>query len=80
MKCGFIFYIVILLISVGQTKDIEVRLERHNRGHEAYTSTGVPWELVWKTEIPNRSEALKLEHKIKKRGAKRYLNDIKVGA
>jgi len=34
------------------------------------------WVLVWKTEFPARTEALKFERKIKKRGIKRFLEDI----
>lgn len=59
----------------GQTQNFENRLERHNSRKEKYTKRGVPWHLVWETNLPTRSEALKLEHKIKKRGAKRYLDD-----
>ena len=32
--------------------------------------------MVWKTEVSDRSEAVRLENKIKKRGAKRFLNDL----
>lgn len=60
---------------VGQTKDIEERLKRHNEGRVKSTSHGLPWNLVHTIPVRNRSEALILESKIKKRGAKRYLND-----
>jgi len=39
------------------------------------TKGGSPWELVLQIEVSNRSEALILEKSIKKRGAKRYLDD-----
>ncbi len=58
---------------VGQTQDLEHRLYRHNRGLEHYTRSGVPWNLIWSKECRDRSEAMKLERKIKKRGAGRYL-------
>ena len=58
---------------IGHTSDIEDRINRHNAGHEKYTKTGVPWELIWKKEVETRSEAMKVEKQIKKRGAKRYL-------
>ena len=57
----------------GQTNDFEDRLFRHNSGHEKYSKIGVPWELIWKTEVSARSEAMKLENQIKKQGAKRFL-------
>ena len=60
----------------GQTKDFENRLERHNSKKEKYTKNGTPWKLVWNTDLETRSEAVRLESKIKKRGAKRYLDDM----
>ncbi|WP_374960325.1 GIY-YIG nuclease family protein [Gilvibacter sp.] len=60
---------------VGQTADINDRLERHNQGREKSTKFGLPWKLVLQLEVLTRSEALILERKIKKRGAKRYLDD-----
>ena len=60
---------------VGQTTDIVKRLKRHNSGFVKSTKSGFPWSLIQSIEVENRSEALKLELKIKKRGAKRYLQD-----
>jgi putative endonuclease len=41
------------------------------------TKYGIPWELVKTFMCETRSEAILLEKKIKKRGAKRYLEDLK---
>ena len=60
----------------GQTKDFKRRFERHNNSEMNYTKKGVPWELVKTFEVETRSEAIKLERKIKKRGAKRYLDNL----
>ncbi|WP_394749979.1 GIY-YIG nuclease family protein [Spongiimicrobium salis] len=60
---------------VGQTADIKKRLIRHNKGNVPSTKSGNPWKLVLQLEVSNRSEALLLEKKIKKRGAKRYLDN-----
>lgn len=35
----------------------------------------VPWVLIHQIDCESRSEALKLEDKIKKRGIRRFLND-----
>ena len=59
----------------GQTQDIERRLEEHNRGKTSFSAKGMPWTLVFSKECSSRSEALKLEKLIKKRGAARFLND-----
>ncbi|GAB1857185.1 hypothetical protein MHTCC0001_20210 [Flavobacteriaceae bacterium MHTCC 0001] len=73
-------YVVYILFSsklnryyVGQTSNIEKRLKVHNKGGKKYTTKGIPWILVKVYEFTNRSEAVLLERKIKKRGIKRYL-------
>jgi putative endonuclease len=60
---------------VGMTGDLEDRMIRHNTGREKYTSKGMPWRLVNTYSCVDRTEAMKLERKIKKRGIKRYLED-----
>ncbi|WP_303315446.1 GIY-YIG nuclease family protein [Flavivirga abyssicola] len=79
-------YIVYILYSqkrsryyVGQTNNIKKRLERHNNGLVPSTKGGSPWQLIKTLEVANRSEALRLENKIKKRGAKRFLKDNQFG-
>ena len=64
---------------MGQTQNIDKRLERHNKGLVKSTKRGVPWDLVTTIDVANRSEALLLEKRIKKRGAKRFLNDNQFG-
>ena len=76
------FYVYILYSSaksrfyIGQTNDLNDRLMRHNSGYEKFTKYGVPWKVIYKTKVETRSQAVKLEQKIKKRGARRYLTDI----
>ena len=60
---------------VGQTADIERRLKRHNQGVVPSTKSGTPWKLILQIEVLSRSEALVVERKIKKRGAKRFIDD-----
>jgi putative endonuclease len=60
----------------GQTDNLENRLNRHNTGLSLSTKSGKPWELIYQIQLSTRSEAMRLEQKIKKRGAKRYLEDI----
>jgi putative endonuclease len=76
-------YIVYILYSksslkyyTGQTNNLENRLYRHNSGLCLSTKSGKPWELIFQFKFITRSEAVLLEQKIKKRGAKRYLEDI----
>ncbi len=62
---------------IGQTNNLQNRIERHNNGESISTKSGLPWELLYFCEVATRPEAIKLELKIKKRGAKRFLEDIK---
>ncbi len=66
-------YIVYILKSykvgryyVGQTEDINDRLERHNVGRVKSTKHFRPWELVHSESYSTRSEACKRELEIKK--------------
>ena len=76
---GYFVYILwsekITKYYVGSTQDVVNRINEHNKGESKFTSKGVPWILVWETMLNNRSEAVRLENKIKKRGAKRFLED-----
>ena len=60
---------------VGHTTDIIKRLKRHNLGVVPSTKSGTPWKLVLQIEVLSRSEAMVLERRIKKRGAKRYIDN-----
>ena len=78
-----IMYIVYILFResslkyyTGQTDNLENRLRRHNSGLSLSTKSGKPCEIIYEIGFPMRSEAMLLEKKIKKRGAKRYLEDI----
>ena len=79
-------YVVYILYSkkryryyVGQTHNIDERFKRHNNGFVPSTKSGLPWELIKTISVENRSEAMKLEKRIKKRGIKRFLEDNQFG-
>ncbi len=59
---------------VGQTTDIDIRLKKYNQGFVSLAKSGIPWRLVLQIKVSSRSEAVSLERRIKKRGAKRFLN------
>jgi len=64
----------------GQTDNIEKRLAQHNdpNNHLAQTTKRFlgPWQLTWSIQMENRSEAIRLERKIKNRGISRFLKDL----
>ncbi|MFN7654355.1 MAG: GIY-YIG nuclease family protein [Cyclobacteriaceae bacterium] len=61
---------------VGQTNNLEKRLDEHNSEVAGHTKKEQPWKLVWHKTVSTRGEALLLERKIKKRGASRFLEDL----
>jgi putative endonuclease len=59
----------------GITNDIEVRIRTHNLGKGAkYTKTRLPVKLKWYQIVENRSDASKLEYKIKRLSRSQKLN------
>jgi putative endonuclease len=65
-------YIVYILYSsginrfyVGQTSNLDNRITEHNSGESPYTSTGIPWKLLWSTTKPTLRTAEDLEFKLK---------------
>ena len=50
---------------IGQTQNLLERIKRHNKGFENYTSKGIPWEIKFFKVEESRSDAMKLERKIK---------------
>ena len=63
---------------VGSTNDLNDRLFRHNSKEGKFTGKGVPWNLIRSFDCKDRSEAVRLENKIKKRGIRRFLLDLKI--
>ena len=56
---------------IGQTNNLPDRLERHNSGSEKATKPFIPWVIEWFTEKESRSEAMRLEKKLKNLSKKR---------
>ncbi|MBL0052513.1 MAG: GIY-YIG nuclease family protein [Bacteroidetes bacterium] len=50
---------------IGQTNNIEQRLQQHNSGYEKSTAPYRPYEMVWFKEQESRSAAIILERKLK---------------
>lgn len=67
-------------IYIGQTKDLEIRLKRHNKElpvkTKSYTfKNSGPWELVYKEEYETREEALKREKSLKNHKGRDWLKE-----
>jgi len=78
MKVYILFSEKLKKFYVGHTNDLLRRLFEHNSGHSNFTRKGMPWILIHDFECKNRTEAIILEKKIKKRGIKRFLDDLNI--
>jgi predicted GIY-YIG superfamily endonuclease len=78
MKC----YVYVLKSSkngiryVGSGNNPLERLRRHNKGDIRFTKGHRPWELIYKEEHCNRSEAMKREQFLKSGQGRKFLDGI----
>lgn len=49
----------------GHTNDLDIRLERHNKGYVKSTKSYKPWIIVYTEKYQSKSEAFKREMAIK---------------
>lgn len=75
----FFVYIIISQKSgrfyTGMSSNPKKRIDAHNLGLNKSTKNKGPWNQIWLSEPLSKKDALELESKIKKRGAKRFLED-----
>ena len=50
---------------VGQTSNLEIRINQHNEGRKGFTKKYKQWRLIHSEEFRLRSEAIRRERKIK---------------
>jgi putative endonuclease len=50
---------------IGQTRDLDKRVKRHNNNRVRSTKNKGPWQLIGYIEVTNRSEAMEMERKLK---------------
>ena len=50
---------------IGQTNNLEDRIERHNKNRNRYTKGRGPWNIIFSKEFATRSEAMALELQLK---------------
>jgi putative endonuclease len=61
------------ILYIGQTNNLSDRIKRHNTNQNKYTKNKGPWELIFHKEFNTRSEAVKLELKLKSIKNKTFL-------
>ena len=55
----------------GFSLNPDARLDQHNQGESHYTSSKIPWRLVYLESFPDKRSALIREKAIKKYGVER---------
>jgi putative endonuclease len=60
----------------GHTSDLNNRLEEHGKDKSKFTGQCNDWKLVRSFEFETKTEAIRLELKIKKRGIRRFLESL----
>ena len=84
---GFFMFWVYILQSqsnsryyCGHTDDLDRRLRQHNDPAYPFTRTTKvipgPWTIIWQQSASSRSDAMCLEKRIKKRGIRRFLDEL----
>ena len=82
-RAFFMFYVYIIFSErirqfyCGQTNNILFRIQQHNLAETLSNKHGIPWILIGYLRVQTRSDAMKLEKQIKKRGIKRWLDEHK---
>ncbi|WP_111671302.1 GIY-YIG nuclease family protein [Algoriphagus litoralis] len=61
---------------VGACSDLDRRIYEHSIGHSKFTSTGIPWELVYNEEWEDLSLAKQRELKIKKMKSRVFIERL----
>ncbi|MFA6042433.1 MAG: GIY-YIG nuclease family protein [Patescibacteria group bacterium] len=66
---------------IGQTEDVDARLQRHNNGYVSSTRRRVPWVLVGFETYPTRSAARWREFELKNSSVKRreFIKNVRIG-
>jgi putative endonuclease len=60
----------------GSTRDLDMRLTRHNQGGSRYTKSKKPWRVIYSEELTDKSKALVQERQIKSRKSREYIETL----
>jgi len=60
---------------IGQTNNLESRINKHNNNKNFTTKNKGPWKLIFSKEFDSRSEAMIFEKKLKMIKNKEYLQN-----
>ena len=61
---------------IGACIDLERRIYEHSIGHSKFTSTGIPWQLVYKEHFESLPQAMRREREFKKTKSRKYIENV----
>lgn len=61
---------------IGQTSNLDKRLDEHNNGLSRYTKNRGPWRLEYSWRFDTRREAMKYEVFLKSGKGREFLNNL----
>lgn len=78
------FYTYILenlsgVLYIGQTGNLDTRLDWHNSGKSIYTKNKGPWKIIFSIKFNTRSEAIKCEKYLKSLKSPKYIREYIIG-
>ncbi|MSU75783.1 MAG: GIY-YIG nuclease family protein [Candidatus Magasanikbacteria bacterium] len=59
---------------IGSTGNLKQRTEEHNKGKTPFTSSGIPWQLIYYEVFQNKQDALEEERFLKSGRGRDRLN------
>ena len=62
-------------IYIGQTSDLDKRIDQHNLGKHRYTKRYIPWNVLYTEEFNTRSEAMKREKELKSHQGRNFIRE-----
>jgi len=60
-------------IYIGQTNNLELRLEEHNSGMSKSTKRYAPWEIIYTESFNSRSAAMRREKQLKSHSGRDFI-------
>ena len=61
---------------IGQTRNLDDRLRRHQSGRSLSTKSRSDWKHIYTEEYPTRSEAIQRERQIKARKSRQFVEQL----
>jgi len=60
-------------IYVGQTNNLQIRLDKHNSSKVRSTKPYIPWVMIYYEKFQTRSEAMKREKELKSHHGRKFI-------